>query len=222
MTTCDLTRRSVVIFDYDGTIADTKGHIISTALTVLREWGVPEEELWRVDQLIGPPFPQAYEQVFGLSHEDAVEVTRRYREIYTTYGGEAWPAFDGIAELLADLRAADRRLAVASSKMTRLVERGLSDNGLLDLFDLVRAKEDDEETTKADAIRMVLAHFGAEPTDAVMVGDRHHDVEAALACDVPCVGVLYGETAEPGELQEAGAVVVAQTVDELHVALLGA
>ena len=216
-----LATRDVVIFDFDGTIADTKAGIITTATTVLRAWGVSEDDLARVGELIGPPFPQAYEQVFGLSHEDAVEVTRRYRAIYTQCGVEAWPIFDGVGPLLRELRACGRRLAVASSKMTSLVRRGLADNGVLDLFELVCAKDDDEQTTKAESIAGVLSSFGVRPEDAVMVGDRFHDVEAALACGVPCVGVRYGDTSAPGELEDAGAAAVAQTVDELRGILLG-
>ncbi len=213
--------RRVVVFDFDGTIADTKASIMSTATTVLREWGIPERDLKRVGELIGPPFPQAYEQVFGLSHEDAVEVTRRYRDIYNYLGVEGWPAFPGIAELLADLKAAGKALTVASSKRSYLVRQGLEDNQLLDLFDSVRAKEHDGEATKADAIRASLVDVGATAGDAVMVGDRHHDVDAATACGIPCVGVLYGNTAEPGELEQAGAAAITATVDELRSVLLG-
>ncbi len=61
---------------------------------------------------------------------------------------------------------------------------------------------------------------GAEPRDAVMVGDRHHDVEAASSCGIDCVGVRYGGTGQPGELEEAGAVAVAQTVQELRDVLI--
>lgn len=216
-----ITARRIVVFDFDGTLADTKAGIIRTATTVLTEWGVPPEELVRVGELIGPPFPQAYEQVFGLSHADAVEVTERYRAIYTHLGVEGWPVFPGIKELLEELRAAGRILVVASSKRDNLVRRGLSDNGIESLFDSIRAKGADDETTKTDAIRAALAEFHATADEAVMVGDRHHDVEAAAECGVPCVGVLYGDTADEEELADAGAVAIAHTVDELRVALLG-
>ena len=221
----DLTRplstRRLVIFDFDGTLADTKAGIIQTATTVLRAWGIPDEELTRVGELIGPPFPQAYEQVFGLSHEDAVEVTERYRRIYTKRGIDAWPAFEGVRELLEELHAAGRTLVVASSKRENLVRRGLDDNGLTHLFDSIRAKGADDETTKAGAIRAALEEFCATVDEAVMVGDRHHDVEAASECGVPCVGVLYGDTADEAELVDAGAVMIAHTVDELRAQLLG-
>lgn len=210
----------VVVFDFDGTIADTKESIIRTAKTVLSRWGFGERDLERVGDLIGPPFPQAFEWVFGLSAEDAREVTRQYRDIYNNLGLEAWPAFPGVVELLRDLRAAGRTLAVASSKRTYLVERGLTDNGVLGLFDTVCAREADSESTKEDAIRGALARLGANAGDAVMVGDRFHDVDAANACGIPCVGVLYGNTADRAELEDAGAAAIASTVEELRDLLL--
>lgn len=220
MTHAAVTGRRVVVFDFDGTIADTKAAIISTATTVLAEWGIAERDLVRVGELIGPPFPQAFELVFGLSAQDAVEVTRRYRAIYNQLGHEAWPAFPGVPQLLQDLRGAGRDLAVASSKRANLVERGLADNDIAPLFASVRAKQSDAETSKADAIRACLRDLDATPQEAVMVGDRFHDVEAAIACDVPCVGVLYGDTAAPGELEAAGAAAIARTVDDLRDLLL--
>ena len=213
--------RPVVIFDFDGTIADTTASIIETARTVLADWHLPEERLANVGQIIGPPFPDAFELVFGLSRTDAEEVTRRYRRIYTTLGPEAWPAFSGIRELLVDLATSGRKLAVASSKRGAFVRRGLEDNGLLELFDTVRAPELTLDQTKEEAIRLVLGDLGLTPADAVMVGDRFHDVTAARACGVPCVGVRYGDTADPGELEKAGAAAIAGTVEELRQILMG-
>lgn len=217
----DLASRKAIIFDFDGTIADTKASIIMTASTVLAQWGVTDEELSRVGEIIGPPFPQAFQWVFGFSLEDAIEITRRYREIYEQLGVYAWPAFEGMCELLRELRREGRLLAVASSKRTYLVRRGLDDNGIVELFDSVRAKETDLESTKADAIRLVLEDLGVTADEAVMVGDRFHDVEAAKECGIPCVGVLYGDTADREELEAAGAAAIAESVEELRTVLLG-
>lgn len=217
----DLASRQAVIFDFDGTIADTKASIISTATTVLRAWGIPEEDLTRVDQIIGPPFPQAFEEVFGLSHDDAVEVTRRYRDIYNYLGVESWPAFPGMADLLMHLHVAGKGLAIASSKRSYLVNKGLEDNNIIDLFDAVCAKPHDGGATKADCIRKAMDDLGVGVDDALMVGDRFHDVEAAIECGIPCVGVLYGQTADWQELEQAGAVAIASSVAELESILLG-
>ena len=212
--------RHVIVFDFDGTIADTKASIISTATTVLLEWGLPEESLVRVGDIIGPPFPQAFEEVFGLEHEDAVEVTRRYRDIYTKLGVEAWPTFAGVNDMLQALHDANRGLAIASSKRAPLVCKGLSDNGILELFYTVQARDSEGTLSKADAIAAALCEAEVGPYDAVMVGDRFHDVEAARACGVDCIGVLYGDTGTRAELEDAGALAVVDTVAELR-ALLG-
>lgn len=217
----DVTGRALVLFDFDGTLADTVDGICATARTVLRAHGVPEGELSRVPQIIGPPFPQAFSLVFGLSEEEAAQVTAEYRAIYQDLGIKGWPLYPGVRALLEELRAAGRRLAVASSKREALVIKAVADNGVSDLFDVVLGKKSDDQVSKAQTIVRAIDELGLAPRDAVMVGDRHHDVEAASACGVPCVGVTYGGTAEPGELEAAGACAVAASVDELRRVLLG-
>lgn len=221
LTGVDVTGRRLVIFDFDGTLADTIPAITATARTVLLGHGLAEDELGDLLRLVGPPFPQAYSLVYGFSPEEAMQITREYREIYHGLGVAAWPLFDGVRELLEDLRAAGRLTAVASSKRSFMVERALEDNGVSALFDVRRGKPSDEEVAKATTIAQVLDDLGLSAADAVMVGDRHHDVEAASACGMPCVGVTYGGAAAPGELEGAGACAVAATVDELRRVLLG-
>ena len=217
----DVTGRELVIFDFDGTLADTVEGICSTARTVLSAHGVPEEDLERVPLIIGPPFPQAFSLVFGLSSEEAGQVTAEYRAIYKDLGIEGWPLYPGVRELLEDLRAAGRRLAVASSKREPLVMRAVADNGVEGLFDVCLGKTSDEQADKSQTIARAIEALGLAPSDAVMVGDRYHDVDAAAACGVPCVGVTYGGTAAPGELEGAGACAVASSVEGLREVLLG-
>ena len=216
-----ISRRNLVIFDFDGTLADTKPTIVRTATGVLLEWGIPEDVVaTHVDELIGPPFPEAFSWVFGVSEADALEITRRYRERYFASGPEAWPLFPGVRELLGLLREQGRRVAIASSKAQQAIDRGVSDNDAWPLFDAVVGKRPGEVDTKADAIMRVLADMGCSPDDAVMVGDRFHDVEGALSCGVPCVGVTWGDTGTREELEGAGAVAVADTPDDLARVLL--
>lgn len=216
-----LEERSLVLFDFDGTVADTRAQIVRTATTVLLGFGLAEEELGDVGRIIGPPFPLAFQEVFGLSEADAREVTRRYRELYAALGPAAWPAFPGIADLLGRLREAGRAVAVASSKRQQVLERCLDDEGLRASFDLVRGKQSDDATTKAQTIREATGLLGRGPTDAVMVGDRLFDVRGALEAGLPCVGVTYGGTGDVAELAGAGAVAVVDTVAELG-SVLGA
>ena len=217
----DLTRKRVVMFDFDGTLADTKRAIVETATEVLLGFGVPERELGDVAQIIGPPFPEAFSEIYGLSMRDARTVTERYRKRYESLGPSAWPLFEGIAELLDDLRAAGKQVCVATSKRQHVLEQALRDNGVQDSFDVAFGKPSDIPFTKADTIASVLGLLRADAEDAVMVGDRRHDVEGAVACGVPCVGVTYGGTGDYEELSGAGASVVVDSVAQLAEVLLG-
>lgn len=221
MAVADVTGRRLVIFDFDGTLANTVPSIVSTARTVLAQHGLTDGEMGDLTRLVGPPFPQAYSLVYGFSEEEATQITAEYRAIYRNIGPSAWPLFDGVADLLARLRAAGRLTAVASSKQMRMVERALADNTVTDLFDRALGKTSDAEGDKVAVIRRVVRELGLTEGDAVMVGDRYHDVEAAAACGIPCVGVTYAGTGTVGELMGAGACACADTVEELGRVLLG-
>ena len=213
--------RRLVIFDFDGTLANTVPTITSTARTVLARHGLDDEGMGDLTRLVGPPFPQAYEWVYGFSPEEAAQITAEYRAIYNEIGAEAWPLFPGVRDMLERVRAAGRLMAVASSKQMRLVARALDDDGISGLFDVALGKTSDEEGDKVSLIRHAMHELGVGPDETVMVGDRHHDVDAAAACGVPCVGVTYGGAARPGELEEAGACELADTVEQLAHVLLG-
>lgn len=217
----DVSRRRVVIFDFDGTLADTVDGIVRIAREVMVAHGYPEERLGDLRRLVGPPFPQAFSQVYGVTPEEAASITADYRARYRFAGASAWPLYEGMADLLSRLRAAGRRTAIASSKRAELLAQAVSDNHAGPLFDACCGKLSDEGDSKAKAIARALDALGASPDDAVMVGDRRYDVEAARECGIPCVGVSYGGTSEEGELEGAGAVVVADSVDELGRVLLG-
>lgn len=213
--------RTVVVFDFDGTLADTMGGIVEVASGVLRDFGLDEECLADCPKLVGPPFPEAFSEVFGLSLADAQLVTDRFRERYNGRGLVNWPNFPGIPELVRELSRAGRTVAVASSKREETLRVALRQEGIHDLFDRVRGKRRELGHDKADTLRELIGELGVAPDDVVMVGDRFYDVDAALACGLPCVGVTYGGTAPAGELERAGACSVAESVEELSRVLLG-
>ncbi len=216
-----LAEKPVVLFDFDGTLADTKPCIVRTATQVLREWGLTDEEIGDAGRLVGPPFPLAYSLVYGLSEEDAAEVTRRYREIYAGLGPERNPLFDGVREMLTELKARGKRLAIVSSKMERFVRMALQQTGIEDLFEEVVTQTGVKDPGKAGLIAEALRRLDAEPEDAVMLGDRHYDIEGAVATGVDSIGVYLGDTAPAGELENAGATAIAMSVSQMSRYLLG-
>ncbi len=227
----DIRGRICVIFDFDGTIADTMSRICSKAREILIEYGLTDEEIGDIRRIVGPPFPQAFSIIYGLSEEQAAEIAAKYRRSYKDgLGVEAWPCFDGIPEALIKLRSEGCELAVASSKGQYLIDQAIDDNAIRHLFTAIEGKRSDAENDKVMAIRHVIETVSAklegegQPPltleDCVMVGDRFYDVDAAHEVGIPCIGVTWGGTCERDELVQAGAAVIVDTPDQLVRVLL--
>jgi phosphoglycolate phosphatase len=206
--------RRTILFDFDGTLVDTAPGIVRTATRVLAEYGMTPEEIGDESRLMGPPFPYGYELVYGLPHDDAVAVTARYRELYKSMGPEDYPLFPGVPEMLSGLKEAGFKLGLATSRLETLTLEMVSNLGIRDLFDVVAGQHPGDPVGKVHIVARALAELGAAPDDAVMVGDRRFDVEGARANGLPCVCIDTG-TAEPGELEAAGAAYVARSHAEL-------
>ena len=131
-----------------------------------------------------------------------------------------WPLFEGMRNLIDDLHAAGKKVAVASSKNLPMLEIGLKDNNLIGVLDAYAGRIDEAATDKITAIAHVMRQLGFDASESVMVGDRRFDMEAAFPNQIPCIGVLYGKTTDKQELIDAGAVAIVDTVEDLHHVLL--
>ena len=141
-------------------------------------------------------------------------MTAKYRERYSVQGLAECSVYPGVPELVQRLRDRGAKVVVATGKPTKFTVDILESAGLGGLFDDVLGSEfDGTRGQKWEVIAELLDRHGSE--GAVMVGDRDNDVNGAKKCGIPCVGVAWGY-AEPGELLAAGAVSLAQTVDELE------
>ena len=203
-----------ILFDFDGTVFDTAEGIMKCVKYALDKLGI-ESEYSELKCFCGPPLVDMFMQKYGLSHDDAVKAVETYRERYRPIGWKECRPFDGMAELLHKLKAAGKTLAVATSKPEDFTNAILEDYGMADCFDFVGGSLfDGTRSKKWEVIDYVLGHYGIKPEEAVMVGDRMYDVLGAKKCGVPCVGVRFGY-AEPGELEDNGAVYVAEDTDDL-------
>ena len=209
----------LVIFDLDGTLTDSADGIVSSFRHALGQIGAPVPEGDLASRIVGPPMHHTLSAMGLGEHADAAIAA--YRADYTTRGWAINSLFDGIGPLLADLRAAGIRLAVATSKAEPTARRILAHFGLDDHFEVVAgASVDGTRATKADVLAHALAQLQPLPERVLMVGDRLHDVEGAAAhgIDAVVVGWGYGEADFADDTAANGPVHVA-TIAELRRAL---
>lgn len=188
-------RPQLVIFDLDGTLTDSAEGIVASFHHALGSIGavVPDGDL--VGMIVGPPMHHTLRSM-GLG-ERADAAIAAYREDYLARGWAMNRTFDGIPALLADLRAAGVRLAVATSKAEPTAQRILAHFGLAGHFEVIAgASVDGLRATKSDVVKHALAQLEPLPERVLMVGDRSHDVEGAAehGIDTVVVGWGYGRS----------------------------
>ncbi len=215
-----------ILFDLDGTLTDPKLGITSSVQYALRALGIEEPSLDRLEPFIGPPLTDSFREFYGLEGERLATAIDKYRERFATQGIFENEIYPGIPQMLADLKAKDKILAIASSKPTLFVEQILEHFEIRKYFDhVVGSNMDGTRGTKEEVVEETLRQMltvemtPAQKRDAVaMVGDRKFDIEGARAHGITSVGVSFGYAPE-GELEEAGADFIVNSVDSLHVVL---
>ena len=197
-------------------LADSRAPIVDSLTAALEERGfaVPDDLAARV---IGPPFPLALEEVYGLdpAGDEVAAIVRASRTRYTTTLLDT-PSFPGVPEALAALRDAGLVLGVCTSKPLPFAARVLGVLGLA--FDVVEGPALDGTEEKTVTLERALTRL---PEAFALVGDRRHDVVAARAHGVLAVGVTWGSGSRD-ELEQAGADAIVDQPAELVPLLLDA
>lgn len=212
-----------LLFDLDGTLMNTKEGIVKSVYYALDFLGVTEDEPEKLERFIGPPLDSSFRDFYQLNDTGVRRAVEKYRERYSKKGQYECEPYPGIPELLRELKDKGRTLYLATSKPAVFAREILSHHQLLDYFDGISAATlDGTVQEKPDIIRAVLKELPeAEKADVVMIGDRRFDILGAKECGIRSVGVRYGFP-EPGELEEAEADDIADTVEQLRGILLGA
>lgn len=211
---------SAILFDLDGTIVDSAPGITSSLAYTYEAMGLPVPPPAKLLEWVGPPIMDSFRDLAGFDRETSLRALAIYREHYVLTGVFDAEPYPGVPDVLRAISEAGIPLSLATSKPESTARLILEHFGLVGWFDEVTgASEDEVRSAKKDVIAEALRRLRARDADLthpVMVGDRIHDVEGAAAHDVPTVFVSWGY-GSPAE--SAGAVAVADTVDQLRAEL---
>lgn len=203
-----------LLIDLDGTLSDSAPGILSSLRKAFAVAGVPAPDDATMRSLLGPPFYESLPPLVGT--ERMPDVIDAYRDYYSTAMYDT-TLYDGMADVLADLRERGVTLAVATSKPEAYAVPIVEHLGITEYFAVIGGDAlDGSRDTKAKVITSVLDRLGRpDPAGVLMLGDRSHDVDGARAHGLSCLGAGWGY-ATPGEL--AGAIEVFATPTALLAA----
>jgi len=198
---------SHVIFDLDGTLADSSPGIFASFAHTLGQLG-RQADTETLRSLIGPPLRVSF-AMLGFPDDECDGAVAIYREFYARTGVYDAVLYPTIRTTLDTLRASGISLGIATGKRVDFAQEMVHDQGLEGYFDVIAgASEDYAVSEKFDIVQQVLHHWSVAPSLRVwMVGDRRFDVEAAVAHGLLPVGVTWGFGSRE-ELAEAGAPLI--------------
>lgn len=205
----------VVLFDFDGTFADTGVGIFNSIRFAIAAMNMRQLEEKQLRTFIGPPIHDSFKRELGLTDEQCEFAVKKYRETYSKRGIYQFEVYNGIPELIAKLRENGIKVAIASAKPEKFIAQIFKFLKLTDEIDFISAtRSDSADEDKCTLINRAIDALGVDKSRALMVGDRHFDINGAKAAGVKSAGVTYGYGSRE-ELEAAGATYIASSVDEL-------
>jgi phosphoglycolate phosphatase len=182
----------LVIFDWDGTLMDSTRVISSSLQNACRDIGIAIPTERDALYVIGLGLTDSFNHVApDLDHDGRRRLTERYRHHFLARENEA-PLYHGVRDMLAELHARGTRLAVATGKARRGLDRALDSTGLRPWFEATRCADEGFAKPHPDMLLMLMDMTGVAPGRTLMVGDTTHDLELAANAGVDAVAVSYG------------------------------
>ena len=205
-----------ILFDLDGTLTDPFEGITKSIQYALQQMGGMIPEAQDLKWCIGPPLWDSFKVLLETDEQSELDrAVAFYRERYTVTGLYENTLIQGIPELLDVLAREGRSLHVCTSKPHSYAAKIIEHFSIREFFGTVFGSElDGTRSAKADLISHILKTEELDATEAVVIGDRKHDLIGANANNVASIGVLWGY-GDRAELQSQKPIGIAEQPSEI-------
>ena len=184
---------SLLIFDWDGTLMDSKAQIVNCMQSAISELGFESRTDLQISNIIGLGLEEAIVSLFpSLENKEIKKTAQTYREHYLFKDKTPSPLFKGVEDVLISLRDAGYDLAVATGKSRRGLEKGLTETNLHDYFPITRCADETRSKPHPQMLEEILVDFNTEASKALMIGDSEYDLQLANNAKVDGLAVSYG------------------------------
>ena len=207
----------LVIFDFDGTLADTKENIILTFQMTMKELGVEIKSRQECAATIGLTLEDAFKVLYpGMAAEKYALLRDTYRRIFKENRKILVPGlFPEVMETLEELRRRGYLMSIASSRQSPSLHSFLEDMKIAHLFEYAVGGDNVEHPKPApDAVLQILRHYNLSAEEAFVVGDMPFDINMATNAGVKSCGVTWGN-ADAAQLKESGANYIIDKMSQL-------
>ena len=182
----------LIAFDWDGTLFDSTAIITRCIQAAVRDVGgtVPSDAV--ASHVIGLGLMQALAYAApDVPREKYSELGARYRHHYMAHHNDI-SLFDGVLSMLAELKARQHWLTVATGKSRQGLDAALRAVELQGVFDASRTADETAGKPHPRMLQELMREFGVDPARVLMIGDTTHDLQMAVNAGCAGVGVGYG------------------------------
>lgn len=182
----------LIVFDLDGTLADSLPDLAVAANYTCRRLGLPERQPAAIAGMIGGGERKFMERLAGPDHQDLVDdCLAIYLDYYSRHSADLTRLYPGVQETLEKL--AGKKLAVLSNKLQRLTEQVLETLGVAHFFKARRGGGAGLPLKPSpEPLTALMRDLGAEPGRTLMVGDKPADISTGRGAGARVVVVTYG------------------------------
>ncbi len=190
MTTNNFKDKSLIIFDWDGTLMDSVGLIVAAMRYAAEKHGLTVTDD-ATKSIIGIALVDAFPMLFPNDSDKYDELLATYSEYYVKHCDND-KLFEGIKELIQDLHAQGKTLAIATGKKRKGLQRVLPNSGIQAFFTVTKTADETAGKPNPLMLEQILVETGTRIEDAVFIGDSIHDIRMANAIQMDSIAVSYG------------------------------
>lgn len=206
-------RYRLLIFDWDGTLADSERRIVESVRRALNELGLPDRTPTQIRNVIGLGMQECLETLFpDVAPERHAGFVKAYRKHFSFQNDTPVALFPGAKKVLSLLDSSGYTIAIATGKSRRGLDRELEESGLNAVVQFSRCADESPSKPHPQMLEEILELAARPSHQALMVGDTTYDMQMARDAGVDRVGVSYG-THEISRLLEFDPL---EIVDSLH------
>ena len=188
-----MNKYSLLVFDWDGTLMDSKAQIVNCMQSAINELALESRSDKQISDIIGLGLDEAIMALFPTLDDKSLRNTAQtYRDYYLFKDKTPSPLFEGVTEVLMNLKESGYDLAVATGKSRGGLEKGLSETGLHEYFPITRCADETRSKPHPQMLEEILVDLNTQASRALMIGDSVYDLQLASNAKVDGFAVSYG------------------------------
>lgn len=187
-----MSKYEFIIFDLDGTLADTSPGILNSIRYAQKMMDLPPITLEQMYSHVGPPMEESYHRNFGLTGEMLKKAVAYHKEYAMKQGYKEIKLYDGIEELLSALKNSGYKTAVATLKAHSTALKIFESLNMTDKFDVIKGVDSENPMTKAQLLQYCIDVLNVQKEKSLLIGDSIYDAKGAEEVGIDFLAVTYG------------------------------